>query len=175
MTCLSASTVCVFAYGSNMCVERIQARVPGATPIASGRVSHRKFVFHKRSIDGSAKADAVFTGLQTDHIWGVAYRLPADEKPILDRHEFLGIGYNQEEVDVVLETGPLRAWIYVARGEVIDPSLQPYSWYHDFVIHGALQHRLPGEYIESLRQFESMTDPNLARHEQNQRLIKTGS
>ena len=61
--------------------------------------------------------------------------------------------------------------MYVARREAIDPLLLPYSWYHDFVTRGAQQHRLPESYIEHLRSFESVIDPDSARHERNRRLI----
>ena len=168
---LTDFTVCIFAYGSNMCTQRIRSRVPSATPIANGHLAEHAFVFHKRSVDGSAKADAVFTARQTDQVWGVVYRLHLEDKPILDDHEFLGVGYDEQQVDIVIESGTIRAWMYVARREMTNPSLLPYSWYHDFVVRGAQQHRLPERYIEHLRSFESVIDPDSARHERNCRLI----
>ena len=163
----------VFAYGSNMCTPRMRARVPSATPVTIGYVSQRKLVFHKRGEDGSAKADALFTACPTDRAWGVVYRLRREQKAVLDQHEFLGIGYDEEEVDVEHETGSLRAWTYVARREAIDRSLLPYSWYHDYVVHGACQHRLPDSYVDYLRTFESLVDTDSARHATNRRLIDT--
>jgi gamma-glutamylcyclotransferase (GGCT)/AIG2-like uncharacterized protein YtfP len=154
-----------------MHTARIRARVPSATPVAIGYLEQHAFVYHKRSIDGSAKADAAFTGRATDRIWGVVFELHHAEKPVLDEHEFLGIGYDEREIDVVVDDGEIRAWMYVARQEVTDPSLLPYSWYHDFVIHGAQQHGLPREYIDHLQSHQSIIDPDPARHEQNRRLI----
>ena len=148
------------------------SRVSSAKPITIGYVCQRQLVFHKRGDDGSAKADAAFTAIPTDRVWGVVYRLHQEEKPVLDQHEFLGIGYDQEEVDVVLEDGPLRAPLYVARRDAIDPLLLPYSWYHDYIIHGASQHRLPDSYIDFLRGFESLVDSDSARHERNRQLIE---
>lgn len=52
----------VFAYGSNLHVRRTTARAPSARPVAIGYVSERSFWFHKRGVDGSAKANALFTG-----------------------------------------------------------------------------------------------------------------
>ena len=90
---------------------------------------------------------------------------------MLDKHEFLGIGYDEERVGVVLEGGSVEAWMYVARREAIDPTLAPYSWYHDFIVHGAHQHGLPRSYIDYLRSFESCVDPDTARHARNRRVM----
>lgn len=149
----------------------MRSRAATAQPVAIGYVSERKLVFHKRSHDGSAKADAVFTAVSTDRVWGVVYRVHRSDKPVLDRYEFLGIGYDHEEVEVMVEDGTLRAWMYVARREAIDPSLLPYSWYHDYLVHGAREHGLPESYVDYLRSFKSLRDPDPARHAKNRRLI----
>ncbi len=171
MTLQTELTVCVFAYGSNMCTQRIRSRVPSATPVANGYLGEYAFVFHKRSIDGSAKADAAFTGCPTDRVWGVVYRLHQKDKPILDGFEFFGIGYDEQQVDVVLESRTIRAWIYVARPSTIDKSLKPYGWYLEFVIQGAYQHRLPLCYIADLHWIEPTVDPDPTRDEANRRLL----
>lgn len=105
-----------------------------------------------------------FTGCSTDRVWGVVYRVHKEDKPILD-------GYDEQQVDVVVESRTSRVWMYVARRKVTDSSLLPYFWYHDFVIHGAQQHRLPQKYIDYLRSCKSVADPDLARYEQNRLLI----
>ena len=61
--------------------------------------------------------------------------------------------------------------MYVARQSAIDPALLPYSWYLDFVIHGAMEHQLPDSHIDYLMNFESLVDPDSARHANNRRLI----
>ena len=171
VTMKNVSSVFVFAYGSNMCTRRMRSRVPTATPVTIGYVGQRKLMFHKRSDDGSGKADAALTACPSDRVWGVVYRLHPANKPVLDEHEFLGIGYDEQKIDVVHESGSLRAWMYVARREAIDSLLLPYSWYHDFTVHGACQHRLPESYVEYLRSFESLVDPDSERHAANRRLI----
>lgn len=167
----SNSHIHIFAYGSNMCTERLRARVPSAEPVTTGYVLQRRFAFHKRSEDGSAKADATFTGSTSDCVWGVVFRLNVDEKPALDEHEFLGIGYDEELVEVVHETGVIELRMYVAREAAIDTSLLPYSWYHEFILHGARQHHLPDDYVEFLLRFESVADCDAARHALNRTLI----
>jgi gamma-glutamylcyclotransferase (GGCT)/AIG2-like uncharacterized protein YtfP len=147
-------------------------RVSTAVPLTVGYVRQRRFAFHKRSVDGSAKADAVFTTYSSDRVWGVVYQLHQHQKRLLDRHEFLGVGYDQEEVEVVHEGGAIRAQMYIARRNAIDSSLLPYSWYQDLVIAGARQHRLPESYVRVLWSFDSVADPNVARDAANQRLIR---
>lgn len=172
MSSQNTSDVHVFAYGSNMCVPRMLARVPGARPIMSGFVRQRRFVFHKLSTDGSAKADAAFSVSPEDRVWGIVFRMRKEEKPVLDGHEFLGIGYDESRELVTLQNGKqMRAWLYVARSEAIVKDVKPYSWYKAFVLHGARQHRLPDAYVRYLEQLECMPDPNSQRHATNQRLI----
>lgn len=163
--------VFVFAYGSNLCTQRMRSRASSASPVTIGYVSQRKLVFHKRSDDGSAKANAVYTASSNDRVWGVVYQLHQHQKPLLDQHEFLGIGYDEEAVEVVHENGVLLAWMYAARQNAIDSSLLPYSWYHELIIHGACQHGLPKQYIDHLRGFDSLLDPDAARNSANRRLI----
>ena len=167
----NAPTVLVLAYGSNMCTQRMQARVSSARPVVIGYVQQRKLVFHKRSEDGSAKADAMATTRSADRVWGVIYQLHRDQKPMLDRYEFLGVGYDEEQVEVVHANVTLWAWMYVARRDAIDPSLLPYSWYLDLITHGARQHGLPHGYTKQLQRQQSMLDPNSARHASHRRLI----
>ena len=164
--------VYVFAYGSNLHLGRMRSRVPSADIVSIGYVAGRRFHFHKRSVDGSAKADAFRTGIQDHRVWGVVYRIDSAEKPVLDEYEYLGIGYDEERVDVVVDgASPIVAWIYTARSAAIDQSLRPYSWYMNFVLHGAFQHRLPFCYIAQLSEVQSRPDPDLSRHDKNGQFI----
>ena len=167
----SEPSIHVFAYGSNLHNRRMLDRVPTACSVAIGYVEQRRLRFHKRSVDGSAKADAAFTGVSGDQVWGAIYRLSPDQKLELDKHEFLGIGYDQEFVEVTTDNGSISAWMYVARRSAIDETLKPYSWYHDYVIAGAQQHRLPFCYINKLMSIETTADSDLKRHDQNRQLI----
>jgi len=161
----------VFAYGSNLHARRMKSRVSTACPLTIGYVEQRQLRFHKRSIDGSAKADAAFTAVPGDRVWGVVYRLSPDEKPELDKHEFLGVGYDQELVAVNSKNGSIKAWMYVARRNAIDETLKPYSWYCEYIIAGARQHRLPFCYIGNLMDVKTTVDPDLKRHTHNRQQI----
>ena len=157
-----------FAYGSNLHLARIQARVPSAAPAGIGFVTGHRLMFHKRSVDGSSKADAMATGNDRDRVWGALYRIHPQEKPVLDRHEHLGVGYDQQHVDVLSDRGvKQRAWIYVARKPAIDPFLKPYCWYLQYVIRGAYGHRLPLCYIAHLHRIEPSVDSDARRFQDN--------
>ena len=93
-------TIDVFAYGSNLHLHRMQGRAPSARPVEIGYVVGRKIDFRKRSLDGSAKADAKLTGNHSDRLWGVIYSVRSRDKRSLDKHEFLGIGYDEVLVEV---------------------------------------------------------------------------
>lgn len=166
------ATIPVFAYGSNLCRERLRARVPSARRWAIGCVFGRTLAFHKRGRDGSAKADAAFTGHANDSVWGVVYQVAASEKPLLDRYESLGVGYDEVEVPVATAAGVCYARMYVARPEAIVTSLRPFSWYRDFVVHGAVEHGLPGRYLRRLCRVTAEADPDRSRHASNAAVVR---
>ncbi len=102
--------------------------------------------------DGSAKANAAYTGRAEDIVWGVVYEFLPHEKWQLDGAEGLGAGYGQEDVGVTDEAGRVYlAFCYVAESNAIDASLKVYTWYKRFVVEGAQQHRLPNQYVELVR------------------------
>ena len=162
----------VFAYGSNMSTLRLRARVASASPVAVGYVTHRRLVFHKRGKDGSAKADAYYTGRSSDRVWGVLFSIARDEKPRLDACE---LGYDTQQIDVINERETIAASIYVAQRDVIDPSLRPFCWYHRLVIHGAREHALPSDYIRDLQALAPLADPDTERKSRHMRILGASS
>ena len=50
----------VFAYGSNMLIQRMRDRVLDAEILGTGYIGGRKFSFHKRSGDGSVIFSSAF-------------------------------------------------------------------------------------------------------------------
>ncbi|QDU36524.1 hypothetical protein Mal4_08100 [Maioricimonas rarisocia] len=162
----------IFAYGSNMCRPRMRQRVPSAEIVDVGAIAGFDLRFHKRSVDGSGKADAFATGDDTHVVWGVTWRIDPVHKPILDECESLGVGYDCETVTVRSQAqGRLEALAYLARPEVLDPVLRPYHWYKQLVVTGAAQHALPDEYVALLHMVASIDDPERQRHEQHVRLL----
>jgi hypothetical protein len=58
---------------------------------------------------------------------------------------------------------------------MIDRSLQPYSWYVDFVVNGARQHRLPWCYINVQSKVATIPDPDVDRQQNNRRILASQS
>ncbi len=152
-----------FAYGSNMSMRRLRAgnRAPSADRITVATLPGYRLVFHKKSADGSAKCDAYYTGRPDDFIIGVLYELRESEKRSLDIIEGLGHGYDEKEVTVITDSGPLNAVAYFATN--IDASMKPYDWYKVHVVVGAQENDLPANYLDMIDAVESVADPDRQR------------
>ena len=161
-----------FAYGSNMCTGRLRDRVPSASFVRIGYVAQRSLRFHKRSTtDGSGKCDAFRTANPNDELWGVMFLINMNEKSDLDEAEGLGRGYDEENLSVQSDRGMVQALAYVAAPRSIVPTLQPYSWYRDFVLAGAQEHQLSAAYIEAIQAVQTSEDPDQARAARERRLL----
>lgn len=151
-----------FTYGSNMSHRRLRARVPSARFVAVTELPAHRLRFHKSAGDGSAKCNAEDTGHSGDRVMGVVYEIADAEKSDLDRHEALGFGYDEKQVELKTEQGTLRAWMYYATR--INNSLKPFHWYKDHVLIGARENGLPADYITQIEAVESIDDPKPERH-----------
>jgi len=152
-----------FAYGSNMCSQRLQNRCPSASPVGVGALPGYKLTFHKSSTDGSGKCDIEPTGNPDDCIWGVVFSIEENERTALDQAEGLGYGYEAVSLTVQVAGKPITVHAYVAAADARNPSLAPYHWYKNFVVKGATEHNLPATYVEFLTSVPSIDDPNKAR------------
>jgi cation transport regulator ChaC len=152
-----------FAYGSNMSLRRLRTRVPSAVKLGNATLFCHQLKFHKRSQDGSAKCDAM-TALDSAHrVLGVVFEIAASDKPELDRKEGLGQGYAAKNVQVMLTDGHvIEAYTYTAT--LLDPALQPYHWYKEHVLRGAMENHLAAAYIQSIEEIASIVDPDRKRH-----------
>ena len=139
-----------FAYGSNMSSLRLRLRTPSARALGIGRLPGHALRWHKLGRDGSGKCDIAESGEQVGGVWGVLYRIALAEKPILDRIEGLGIGYEEEEVRVETEDGPVAALTYKAKPGRIDAQLRPLADYKRHVLLGAREHGLPMAYRRAI-------------------------
>jgi gamma-glutamylcyclotransferase len=157
-------TMLYFSYGSNMSTPRLRNRVPSARPVAVARLDRHRLMFHKKSVDGSAKCDAEPTNDVNDVVFGVDFEIATSEKPALDRCEGLNIGYEAKTVSVMAAGGEaMKAFSYCATH--IDTELKPYPWYKEHVVRGAREHGLPEEYIHAIAAMETISDPDQARHD----------
>lgn len=140
----------------------MKERVPSARPITTAVLRAHALRFHKRSVDGSGKADAYATGHPADVVWGVVYEIDGAEKGKLDKVEGLGSGYAEKTVAVEAPDGAEHeAEVYFATN--IDTSLVPYGWYKRYVLEGARQQGLPDHYVDGIEAQESQNDPDQER------------
>lgn len=160
-----------FAYGSNMSSRRLLARLAHIEKVGTFSLAQHQLAFHKKGDDGSAKADAFFTGNNTDQILGVAYRVSSKDIAILDQIEGVGAGYERKQVSIVNHLGEsLDAVTYYATK--IDHSLAPYNWYHHHVLLGALQAKLPTDYVAKIESVNAIQDPDKQRRKREANIYR---
>ena len=151
-----------FAYGSNMSLQRLRARVPSAQPLGTYRLQAHELRFHKVGRDGSGKCDAFHTSDPEHIVMGVLFDIDQFEKAHLDQVEGVGAGYAEKQVYLLGTRGPeVVAFTYVATR--IDCFLKPFTWYKHHVLTGARESLLPGEYIRAIERVESVRDRDKVR------------
>jgi len=140
-----------FAYGSNLKVERKQARTGPIREALIARLPDFRFAFNKRGKDGSGKANILPTA--GSEVWGIVYRISAEGLSKLDRFEGVPDHYTREDLVVVLESGEkITAVTYTARPHRIEEGLKPTPDYLELILEGAKHHGLPGWYIKKIEE-----------------------
>lgn len=162
-----------FAYGSNLCLARLRHRVPGAEFVAVASLDGHALRWHKRSNkDGSGKFSVVEA--PGSAVPGALFAIPSDEKPLLDKAEGLGYGYDEREVSVVSSKGMHSALTYVASASHVDDSLAPLSWYRDLTADGAATLGLPEEHVAFLRSIPAAQDGDAERESKERSFLPCG-
>ncbi len=152
-----------FAYGSNMASHRLLQRLPNAKHIGLATLAQHRLNFHKNSAGLSGKCNIELTGRVADEVIGVIYEISLEDKQLLDQIEDLGIGYDEKTVELRTVSGQtLFAITYFAID--IDKSMIPYHWYKQHVLHGAIEHNLPRDYIKQIEATPSKPDPDKRRN-----------
>lgn len=151
-----------FAYGSNMSLPRLRARVPSAEVHGVFELRAHVLRFHKVGMDGTAKCDAYFTGESADRVEGVVYVLDPNEVAALDKAEGLGNGYIKQTVELFDQQGrATQAFTYVATK--VDASLRPLCWYRQHVVAGAKERGLSEDYLSAIESVEVIRDVDADR------------
>lgn len=151
-----------FAYGSNMSISRLRQRAPSAQRLGAYALHGHELRFHKKSEDGSGKCDAYECGNADKVVFGALFEISEIDKPVLDRAEGLGSGYQEKNVVLVDDHGTeTDGTTYYATS--IDADLTPYCWYLRHVLVGATEASLPGDYIARLEAIACIEDPDRDR------------
>ena len=138
------SKILYFAYGSNLHPHWLRSRTPSAEILSTESSACFNLHFNKHGLDNSGKCNIVKSDHADDVIHGVVYQFNADEKGVLDKAER---GYSKERIQIGEYENVL---VYIAE-ETVSDYLEPYSWYQDIVIAGALYHHFPDSYIEHIK------------------------
>jgi len=155
-----------FAYGSNLCPQRLKKRTPSARFVSEAKLNGHQLRFHKISRqDGSSKCDAFYTGNAGDVVWGAVYEIDDSDVPALDAAEDKGVSYEKVQLEAQLLNSDAveTVYVYVAREQMIKQGVQPYEWYKRYVLIGAKYYNFPEQYVQSIESIESETDPDESR------------
>lgn len=155
-----------------MLLSRITERINSYKKIGIGYLPKHSLRFHKISKDGSGKADAYYTGKDSDIVWGVIGHIDTNAKGELDKFEGLGKGYNDGMVDVITNDGKISATIYLADENRIDFNLLPYDWYKDIVVQGCVENQLPKNYIDAIKSSSFKEDTDVQRRQKHYEILK---
>ncbi len=161
-----------FAYGSNLCRPRLEARIGPSAVIGSAHLQNYRLAFHKNGQDGSAKCNAFYTGSEDDILWGAVYKITLEQKKALDVFEGVGNGYEVKITEAVFQNQTIEIVLYAAQETHIDNDLLPFDWYHAFVLHGAIAHNLPQDHIEQIRATIAQPDLDRLRVAENKRILR---
>lgn len=152
-------TFLYFAYGSNMLKRRLAERTPSATRLGVATAEGYRLTFDKVSAQKpgrSGKCNIARTDDGSGLVYGVLYSINTSEEAALDAAEGLGKGYEKSTLQVRTDSGSKTATVYLATSR--DPALQPYHWYKGHVVAGAVENRLPEEYIVKIKAVQSKDD-----------------
>ncbi len=162
----------IFAYGSNMSLNRLKARVSSAKKISNGYIEGYELKCIKISNDGSGKATISKTNNNENKVWGVVFEIDENEKPRLDRAEGLNYGYNQSTIQVKNGKEVWNAQIYIADKKAINENIIAYNWYKAFIVNGAIENELTKDYTDELNKISSIEDKNDERRIENEKILK---
>ena len=152
-----------FAFGSNLSSPRLLERIPDASIHCVATLQQHRLCWHKNDRGQSGKCDIEFTGSTDDIVYGVIYLMTHAEKLELDVYESAGFGYDHKPIEVIAIHGEIiQAFTYFALD--IDQSQQPFHWYKEHVVRGALEHDFPPAYVAQIRATSSIDDHDPERH-----------
>jgi len=152
-----------FAYGSNLATARLLQRIPAATATCVAILPQHRLCWRKNDSGQSGKCDIDRTGIPDHVVYGVVYRMSEADMFELDRYEIANYGYERRNITVTaLHDEAIAAFTYYALD--IDHTQQPFHWYKEHVLRGALEHDFPLHYIEQIRSTPSIDDHDQERH-----------
>ena len=138
-----------FAYGSNLCVDQMAARCPGARDPRPAVLPDHDWLINERGVATIEQSDG-------GAVHGVLWHLTDADLEILDRAEGVPSRYRRDRLTVQTPEGDASAWVYIDHRN--QPG-KPREGYLERIISGALHHGLPGNWVEFLRRWDPAAWP----------------
>jgi cation transport regulator ChaC len=156
-----AARVLTFGYGSNMCLGRMQWRVPSLHFRCVAELRGYRLVFNKTSTDRSGKAN-VIVGTNQDKTLGVVFGVAKEHEQRLRDYE---AGYNPQMMTVYdVASGESReVSVYIAGINKIQAGLRPYTWYRRHIVCGGGHWGLDPKYLRTIEAALAYEDPDQDR------------
>lgn len=151
------------AYGSNLHPRRLEARIGSVDPIATVELPGWALRFEKRGGDGSAKANLHACPGSRFVAQAAVFSLSPAQVSRLDVFEGCGRGYETLSFTIDLQGEQCQAFTYIAPSQWIARNLQPFDWYVDLIVSGALFHGFNESYVQQIARQPACVDPDQGR------------
>ncbi|NIC07368.1 gamma-glutamylcyclotransferase family protein [Billgrantia bachuensis] len=125
-----------FAYGSNMNVARVEARIGATRRCLAGALYDHALRFDKASrVAGIAHANVI--PVAGERVEGALFELlePAQIER-MDPFEGYPSEYERHRLPIVTQEGPIEAWVYIAAPGTTAQALKPAREYLDHLLAG---------------------------------------
>ena len=137
-----------FAYGSNLSLDQMAHRCPGAVPIGIGKINEYELLF-RGSRTGSY---LTIEPKENSYVPVLVWEITDTDKRMLDRYEGFPIFYHIEEFEIEvtpLEGGDpfkLKGFVYVM--DSTHPLGRPSDWYYEVCCQGYQRFGFDEEILE---------------------------
>lgn len=131
-----------FAYGSNMNLDQMEKRCPGAKPIAQGFLDGYELAFHRRYLDIVPREGGV--------VWGVIWEISKENEIALDFYEGYPEFYIKENVNIMVPSEGYEvedALVYIMAPQHKNPQ-PPTEDYLNGVLLGCQQNEITEDYVK---------------------------
>ena len=152
-----------FAYGSNLCVPRLEARKADPKSPRIAVLPDFTLRFNKASADGSTKANLMPE--PGGEVWGVVFDISDSMLGGLRSAEGWPKHYTEEKVEVLIGGQLETATTYIAHPNKLTDSGRPYEWYLAHIVKAAAHFGLPRPYLTKLLVIQTTPDLNVDRSE----------
>lgn len=151
----------LFAYASNMRVEKFAAMVPSAKKLGIARLPNYVFTFTLTADDQSTKANITPASDTLSEVWGVLIEYDDNER---DNFYYPDGALTLIPVNCTDQQGNLhKAEAFIAKPHAVNEFLLPYDWYLDKIVRIGQEAGLPETYTKALSLLDSKVDPDEQR------------